>query len=72
VLALADWLRSWQVPAVVMEATDYWKPVLFRLEAEGFGCVLAGARQVRNLPGRRLRRRLLPRAQLRTIFRLSS
>src|SRR5215475_3008077 len=26
VLALADWLRSWQVPAVVMEATgDYWK-----------------------------------------------
>jgi transposase len=24
VLALADWLRSWQVPAVVMEATgDY-------------------------------------------------
>ncbi len=22
VLALADWLRSWQVPAVVMEATD--------------------------------------------------
>ena len=28
VLVLADWLRSWQVPAVVMEATgDYWKPV---------------------------------------------
>jgi hypothetical protein len=26
VLALAGWLRSWQVPAVVMEATgDYWK-----------------------------------------------
>ncbi len=25
VLALADWLRSWQVPAVVMEQTDYWK-----------------------------------------------
>jgi len=25
VLALADWLGSWQVPAVVMEATDYWK-----------------------------------------------
>ncbi|HEX5296397.1 MAG TPA: hypothetical protein VFW50_05370, partial [Streptosporangiaceae bacterium] len=25
VLALADWLRCWQVPAVVMEATgDYW------------------------------------------------
>jgi transposase len=53
VLELADWMRCWQVPAVVMEATsDYWKPVLFRLEAEGFECVLADARQVKNLPGR--------------------
>ena len=53
VLELADWLRCWQVPAVVMEATsDYWKPVFFRLEAEGFECVLADARQVKNLPGR--------------------
>jgi transposase len=53
VLALADWLRCWQVPAVVMEATgDYWKPVSCRLEAEGFECVLADARQVRHLPGR--------------------
>jgi len=53
VLALADWLRCWQVPAVVMEATgDYWKPVLYRLEAEGFECVLADAKQVKNLPGR--------------------
>jgi transposase len=53
VLALADWLRSWQVPAVVMEATgDYWKGPFCRLEAEGFECVLADARQVKNLPGR--------------------
>jgi transposase len=53
VLALADWLRSWQVPAAAMEATgDYWKPVYYRLEAEGFECVLADARQVKNLPGR--------------------
>jgi transposase len=53
VLALADWLRAWQVPAVVMEATgDYWKPVFYRLEAEGLECVLADAKQVRNLPGR--------------------
>ena len=29
-----------------------WKPVFYRLEAEGFECVLADARQVRNLPGR--------------------
>jgi hypothetical protein len=36
VLALADWLRCWQVPAVVMEATgDYWKGPFYRLEAEG-------------------------------------
>jgi transposase len=53
VLALADWLRSWQVPAVVMEATgDYWKPVSCRLEAGESGCVPADARQARNLPGR--------------------
>jgi transposase len=53
VLALADWLRCWQVPAVVMEATgDYWKGPLYRLEAEGFECVLADAKQVKNLPGR--------------------
>ena len=53
VLALADWLRCWQVPAVVMEATgDYWKGPFYRLEAEGLECVLADAKQVKNLPGR--------------------
>jgi transposase len=35
------------------EATgDYWKPVFYRLEAEGFECVLADAKQVKHLPGR--------------------
>ena len=53
VLALADWLRSWQVPCAVMEATgDYWKGPFYRLEAGGLECVLADARQVKNLPGR--------------------
>jgi transposase len=53
VLALADWLRCWQVSAVAMEATgDYWKGPFYRLEAEGFECVLADARQIKNLPGR--------------------
>ena len=53
VLALADWLRCWQVPAVVMEASgDYWKGPFYRLEAEGLECVLADAKQVKNLPGR--------------------
>jgi transposase len=53
VLALADWCRCWQVPAVVMEATgDYWKGPFYRLEAEGLECVLADPKQVKNLPGR--------------------
>jgi transposase len=53
VLELADWLRVWQVPAVAMEATgDYWKGPFYRLEAEGIECVLADARQIKNLPGR--------------------
>src|SRR5689334_4182833 len=53
VLALADWLRYWQVPAVVMEAmSGCWKGPFRRLEAEGLDCVLADARQVKHLPGR--------------------
>ena len=52
-LALADWLRCWGVTDVVMESTgDYWKGPFYRLEAEGFDCVLADAKQVRHLPGR--------------------
>src|ERR1051326_8088451 len=36
-----------------MEGTgDYWKGPFYRLEAEGFECVLADPRQVKNLPGR--------------------
>ena len=31
---------------------DYWKGPFSRLEAEGSGCVLADAKQVKNLPGR--------------------
>jgi len=53
VLELADWLRCWQVPAVAMEATgDYRKGPFCRLEAEGLECVLADAKQIKNLPGR--------------------
>jgi len=32
--------------------SDYWKGPFYRLEAEGFDCVLADAKQVKNLPGR--------------------
>jgi transposase len=52
-LALADWLRVERVELVAMEATsDYWKPVFYLLEAQGFTCWLLNARQVKNVPGR--------------------
>ena len=52
-LSLADWLRAWGVTKVGMEATgDYWKPVCFVLESQGFGCELYHAAQVKALPGR--------------------
>jgi transposase len=52
-LALADWLRVERVELVAMEATsDYWKPVFYLLEAEGFDCWLLNARHVKNVPGR--------------------
>ena len=52
-LALTDWLRCWQVERAGMEsASDYWKPVFFLLEREGFDCLLYQASQVKALPGR--------------------
>src|SRR5216683_3941916 len=52
-LALADWLRCWGVTKAGMEATgDYWKPVFFLLESQGFDCDLYNAAQVKALPGR--------------------
>jgi transposase len=52
-LALADWLRAWQVEKAGMESTsDYWKPVYFLLEKEGLDCTLYHASQVKALPGR--------------------
>jgi transposase len=52
-LELADWLRAERVSRVAMEATsDYWKPVFYLLEAEGFECWLLNPRHVRHLPGR--------------------
>ena len=52
-LALADWLESWGVRQVAMEATGvYWKPVWHVLE-EHFELVLANAAHVKNVPGRK-------------------
>ncbi len=52
-LELADWLRVERVTRVAMEATsDYWKPVFYVLEAEGFDCWLVNPKHVKHLPGR--------------------
>ena len=52
-LALAAWLREWDVERAGMEATsDYWKPVLFTLEREGIECLLYQASRVKAMPGR--------------------
>lgn len=52
-LELADWLAGFQVTHVALEATGvYWKPVWHLLE-DAFTLVLANARAVRNIPGRK-------------------
>jgi transposase len=52
-LALADWLDSFGVTHVAMEATGvYWKPVWHILEGH-FELVLANAAHVKNVPGRK-------------------
>ena len=43
------WQTALQQPRIT---GDYWKGPFYRLEAEGFECVLADAKQVKNLPGR--------------------
>lgn len=52
-LALTDWLESFGVTYVAMEATGaYWKPVWHVLEGH-FELVLANAAHVKNVPGRK-------------------
>jgi transposase len=52
-LGLADWLDSFGVEHVGMEATGvYWKPVWHVLEGH-FDLVLANAAHVKNVPGRK-------------------
>jgi transposase len=52
-LALLDWLSSYEVTLVGMESTGvYWKPVFWLLE-ERFECWLLNARHLRNVPGRK-------------------
>lgn len=50
---LADWLSESAVTHVVMEATGvYWRPVWHVLE-DGFELMLANAKHVKNVPGRK-------------------
>jgi transposase len=52
-LQLSDWLTSYAVTVVGMEATGvYWKPVYALLETE-FECWLLNAQHLRNVPGRK-------------------
>ncbi|CAH2717675.1 IS110 family transposase ISAzo28 [Neobacillus rhizosphaerae] len=52
-LALSDWLSKLEVTDAVMESTGvYWKPVWNILE-DNFNLVLANARHVKNVPGRK-------------------
>ena len=53
-LALADWLAAEQCTHVAMEATGvYWKPVWHILGDGDFELVLANAKHVKNVPGRK-------------------
>jgi transposase len=53
-LALADWLAAAGCRHVAMEATGvYWKPVWHILSDGDFELVLANARHVKNVPGRK-------------------
>jgi len=51
---LGEWLREQGVTHVVMESTGvYWRPVWQILESAGFHLLLANAKKVRNVPGRK-------------------
>jgi transposase len=52
-LLLRDWLASFEIELVGMEATGvYWKPVYYLLE-DDFKCWLLNARHLKNVPGRK-------------------
>jgi transposase len=52
-LELRDWLASFEVTLVGMEATGvYWKPIYYVLE-DDFECWLLNARHLKNVPGKK-------------------
>jgi transposase len=53
-LRLADWLTQQGVKSVAMESTGvYWIPLFEILDSKGFEVLLANARQVTHVPGRK-------------------
>jgi len=53
-LRLADWLKEQGVETVAMESTGvYWIPLFEILDSRGFQVILANARQVSHVPGRK-------------------
>jgi len=51
---LVEWLRECKVKTVAMESTGvYWIPLCQKLEAAGMEVVLANARHLRQVPGRK-------------------
>jgi transposase len=51
---MADWLCTQGVESVAMESTSvYWIPLFELLESRGMEVVLANARQIHNVPGRK-------------------
>jgi transposase len=53
-LRLQDWLEQEQIPDVAMESTGvYWKPVFNLLEAAGMSVIVANARHIKAVPGRK-------------------
>lgn len=53
-IRLADWLKTQGVVTVAMESTGvYWIPLYEILDGRGFEVVLANARQIHNVPGRK-------------------
>jgi len=53
-LELSDWLQEQGVTAVAMESTGiFWRPVWNILEGQEFELLLANARKVKNVPGRK-------------------
>jgi transposase len=53
-LRLADWLKEQEVKTVAMESTGvYWIPLFEILDSRGYEVILANARQVSHVPGRK-------------------